>query len=55
MLTHRNTMPVINIYLSQELWEFVKDDKSKIVQQALREYKEKLQQLKKQQTSPHFS
>ena len=44
-------MPVINIYLSQELLEFIKDDKSKIVQQALKEYIEKLKQLKKQQTT----
>jgi DNA-directed RNA polymerase subunit K/omega len=34
-------MPVINIYLSQELLEFIKKNKSKIVQQALQEYKEK--------------
>ena len=34
-------MPSIQIYLDEELFEFVKKDKSKIVQQALREYKEK--------------
>jgi hypothetical protein len=33
-------MPVINIYLPQELFELVKKDKSKIVQQALKEYVE---------------
>jgi hypothetical protein len=34
-------MPVINIYLDEELFEFVKNDKSKIIQQALEEFKEK--------------
>jgi hypothetical protein len=33
-------MPVINIYLDEELFEFVKTDKSKIIQQALKEFKE---------------
>lgn len=41
-------MPVINIYLPQELFELVKKDKSKIVQQALKEYVEN--QTKKMQT-----
>ena len=36
-------MPVINIYLDKELYEFVKIDKSKIIKQALKEYKEKLE------------
>ena len=47
------TMPPIQVYLNEELFEFVKKNKSKIVQQALKEYKEKLKQLKKQQSSPH--
>ena len=34
-------MPVINIYVDEQLFEFVKKDKSKIVQQALKEYIEK--------------
>jgi len=37
-------MPVINIYLDKELYEFVKKDKSRIIKQALKEYKEKLKQ-----------
>ena len=35
-------MPVINIYLDEELYEFVKIDKSKIIKQALKDYIEKL-------------
>ena len=35
-------MPVINIYLDKELYEFVKIDKSKIIKQALKDYIEKL-------------
>ena len=35
-------MPVINIYLDKELYEFVKKDKSKIIKQALQDYIEKL-------------
>ena len=31
-------MPAINIYLPEELFEYVKQDKSKIIQQALKEY-----------------
>jgi hypothetical protein len=38
-------MPVINIYLSKELFELVKLNKSKIIQEALRQYKEKLEHL----------
>jgi len=38
-------MPVINVYLSKELFELVKQNKSKIIQEALRQYKEKLEQL----------
>jgi hypothetical protein len=34
-------MPVINIYLDNELYELVKEDKSKIIKQALKEYKER--------------
>lgn len=37
-------MPVINIYLSKELFEFVKQNKSKIIKEALLEYKEKLEE-----------
>ena len=40
-------MPVINIYLSQELFDFIKKNKSKIVQQALQEYKEKQEKSEK--------
>jgi hypothetical protein len=46
-------MPVINIYLDEELFELVKKDKSKIIQQALKEYKEKLQQQNIKQTPVH--
>jgi hypothetical protein len=38
-------MPIVNIYLSKELFELVKQNKSKIIQEALRQYKEKLDQL----------
>lgn len=34
-------MPAIQIYLNQELFDFVKKDKSKIIQKALKEYKQK--------------
>jgi hypothetical protein len=34
-------MPTIQIYLNQELFDFVKKEKSKIIQQALKEYKGK--------------
>ena len=34
-------MPTLQIYLNQELFDFVKKEKSKIVQQALKEYKQK--------------
>jgi len=43
-------MPVINIYLDEELFEFVKKDKSRIVQQALEEFRDK--QLHKQNDTP---
>ena len=33
-------MPTIQIYLNQELFDYVKKDKSKIIQQALKEYKQ---------------
>jgi len=42
-------MPVINIYLDKELYEFVKIDKSKIIKQALKEYKEKLKHSQNRQ------
>ena len=41
-------MPVINIYLDEELFEFVKKNKSKIIQDALQEHKEKLKQQQEQ-------
>ena len=34
-------MPAINIYLPEELFEYVRKNKSKIIQQALKEYKDK--------------
>jgi len=34
-------MPVITIYLNEELWEFVKSDKSRIIQQAVKELMDK--------------
>jgi len=43
-------MPTIQIYLNQELFDFVKKEKSKIIQQALKELKEKNNPLKKTQT-----
>ena len=43
-------MPTIQIYLNQELFDFVKKEKSKIIQQALKEFKEKNNPLKKTQT-----
>lgn len=46
-------MPPVVIYLNNELYEFIKKNKSKICQQALKEYKEKLQEQKKKQTTPH--
>ena len=45
-------MPPVVIYLNNELYEFIKKDKSKICQQALKEYKEKLQQQKKHKLPP---
>jgi len=45
-----HTMPSIQIYLDQKLFEFVKKDKSKIIQQALKQYIEE-QELKKRDTS----
>jgi len=33
-------MPAVNVYLNEELFEYVKKNKSKIVQEALREHKE---------------
>jgi hypothetical protein len=38
-------MPTIQIYLNQELFDFVKADKSKIIQRALIELKEKLKTI----------
>ena len=37
-------MPITNVYLDDELFEFVKENKSKIIQEALRQYKEKVEQ-----------
>lgn len=34
-------MPAINIYLPEELFELVKANKSKIIQQALKEYQQR--------------
>jgi hypothetical protein len=45
-------MPVVNVYLSEELFEFVKKNKSKIIQQALKEHKQKQQQEKKHLSPP---
>ena len=39
-------MPAIQIYLNQQLFDFVKDDKSKIIQQALKELIQKQNQQK---------
>jgi len=33
-------MPTIQIYLNQELFDYVKKDKSKIIQQALKEFRQ---------------
>ncbi len=38
------SMPITNVYLDDELFEFVKENKSKIIQEALRQYKEKTDQ-----------
>ena len=43
-------MPTLQIYLNQELFDFVKKDKSKIIQKALNELNEKNNPLKKTQT-----
>ena len=37
-------MPVTTIYLDDELFEFIRKNKSKIIQEALRQYKEKIEQ-----------
>jgi len=34
-------MPVVNIYLSEELFEYVKKHKSKIIQEALKQHKQR--------------
>ena len=44
-------MPAIQIYLNQQLFDFVKDDKSKIIQQALKELIKKQKQLKNQRST----
>jgi len=44
-------MPSINIYLNEELFEFVKADKSKIIQKALEDYIKKIQNIQKKQSS----
>ena len=46
------TMPVINIYLDEELFELVKKDKSKIIQRALKEYKQAHKKLKERDAPP---
>ena len=48
-------MPTIQIYLNQELFDFVKNDKSKIIQQALQDYIEQLkhkQNIKNKNSEP---
>ena len=40
-LETQKNMPTINIYLPEELFEYVKNHKSKIIQEALKEHKEK--------------
>jgi hypothetical protein len=35
---HKSTMPSLQIYLNQRLFDFVRQDKSRIIQQALKEY-----------------
>jgi metal-responsive CopG/Arc/MetJ family transcriptional regulator len=42
-------MPTIQIYLNQELFDFVKKEKSKIIQQALQDYIEKLRHSQNRQ------
>jgi len=37
-----DTMPVITIYLNESMWEFVKHDKSRLIQQAIKELMDKL-------------
>jgi len=37
-------MPTITVYLDAELYDFVKDSPSAIIQKALREHKEKAKQ-----------
>ena len=37
-------MPSVQIYLNEELFEFIKANKSKIVQQALKEFRESLKE-----------
>ena len=44
-------MPTIQIYLNQELFDFVKADKSKIIQRALIELKQKLKTAAPSQTN----
>jgi len=44
-------MPSVNIYLSEDLFEYIKKNKSKIVKEALKEHKEKHRQQKKHQAS----
>jgi len=42
-------MPTIQIYLNQELFDFVKKEKSRIIQQALQDYIEKLKHSQNRQ------
>jgi len=45
-------MPVVNIYLNEELFEYVRKNKSKIIQEALKEHKEKDALAKKTKNPP---
>jgi len=44
-------MPVVNIYLNEELFEYVKENKSRIIREALEEHKEKHISTKKTKNS----
>ena len=45
-------MPTINIYLPEDLFEYVKKQKSKIVQEALRQHKKKITDQHQQPAAP---
>jgi len=42
-------MPSVQVYLNEELFEFIKKDKSRIIQQALGDYIEKLKHSQNRQ------